>query len=116
MSDKGKDSKMKSVVRTARERGLYAVTAYVEPASGRLVIELHSGVHFSVPVNLIESIRHGSGSQLQEIKISPSGIGIHFPQLDADLLVTGLLEGVFTSLEQRKLRWESNPPKSNDTV
>jgi hypothetical protein len=34
---------------------------------------------------------------LAKIEISPSGFGVHFPDLDADLYLPGLLEGVFGS-------------------
>jgi hypothetical protein len=36
-------------------------------------------------------------SQLDEIEISPSGFGIHFPKLDADIYLPALLEGVLGS-------------------
>jgi hypothetical protein len=35
--------------------------------------------------------------QLNRIEISPSGFGLHFPALDADLDVPGLLEGFLGS-------------------
>jgi hypothetical protein len=34
---------------------------------------------------------------LSHIEITPSGLGLHWPQLDADLFVPGLIEGVFGS-------------------
>jgi len=34
---------------------------------------------------------------LASIEITPSGFGLHFPKLDADLYVPALLEGVFGS-------------------
>jgi len=36
-------------------------------------------------------------SDLDVIEISPSGFGLHFPKLDADVWVPALLEGVFGS-------------------
>ncbi len=36
-------------------------------------------------------------ADLAEIEISPSGFGIHFPRLDADLYLPALLQGVFGS-------------------
>jgi hypothetical protein len=45
-------------------------------------------------------IRKGSttpSSQLEEIEIRPSGFGIRFPKLDADLDLSSLLEGLFGS-------------------
>ena len=34
---------------------------------------------------------------MSEIEISPSGLGIHFPRLDADLYLPALLEGFLGS-------------------
>jgi hypothetical protein len=34
---------------------------------------------------------------MDEIEISPSGLGIHFPKLDADLYLPGVLEGFLGS-------------------
>ncbi len=34
---------------------------------------------------------------MREIEITPSGLGIHFPELDADLYIPALLEGVLGS-------------------
>jgi hypothetical protein len=36
-------------------------------------------------------------AQLEPIEISPSGFGIHFPKLDADLYLPALLEGFLGS-------------------
>jgi hypothetical protein len=38
-----------------------------------------------------------SAVQLSRIEITPSGLGLHFPELDADLYIPGLLGGVFGS-------------------
>ena len=45
----------------------------------------------------MEGLRDARLSQLKTIEISPSGFGIHFPDLDADLYVPGLLEGFLGS-------------------
>ncbi len=45
----------------------------------------------------VEGLEHATPDQLNEIEISPSGYGIHFPQLDADVYLPSLLEGVFGS-------------------
>jgi hypothetical protein len=37
------------------------------------------------------------GPQLDRIEITPSGFGIHFPKLDADLYLPALIEGFFGS-------------------
>jgi hypothetical protein len=38
-------------------------------------------------------------SDLKVIEITPSGFGLHFPRLDVDLWLPGLLEGVFGTRE-----------------
>jgi len=77
--------------------GLYAVKAHFDRLSRRLIIDFHSGVRLEVPAGLVETLDVGSTTQLSEIEISPSGLGLYFPQLDADVLVTGLLQGVMGS-------------------
>jgi hypothetical protein len=42
-------------------------------------------------------LEDANAAQLSEIEISPSGFGIHFPAVDADLYVPGLLEGILGS-------------------
>jgi hypothetical protein len=44
-----------------------------------------------------QGLENAKPSQLEEIEISPSGFGIYFPKLDADLYVPGLLEGFLGS-------------------
>ncbi|MCB1659588.1 MAG: DUF2442 domain-containing protein, partial [Pseudomonadales bacterium] len=44
-----------------------------------------------------EGLSHAKPSQLAEIEISPTGLGLHFPTLDADLYIPSLLEGLFGS-------------------
>ena len=38
-----------------------------------------------------------SPADLAEIKVSPAGLGLHWPKLDADVYVPALLQGVFGS-------------------
>ena len=44
---------------------------------------------------LAERLTGASPDELAEIEISPTGLGLHWPQLDADLYVPALLQGVF---------------------
>ena len=45
----------------------------------------------------MQGLERATPSQLEEIEISPSGFGIYFPHLDADLYIPGLLEGFLGS-------------------
>ncbi|HET8750413.1 MAG TPA: DUF2442 domain-containing protein, partial [Sphingomicrobium sp.] len=42
-------------------------------------------------------LEHADEEALEDIQITPSGLGLHWPKLDADLYVPGLLQGLFGS-------------------
>lgn len=64
---------------------------------GRLVIELSSGIEVAFRPHDAQGLEQAKVADLAEIEISPSGLGIHFPRLDADLYLPALLEGFFGS-------------------
>ena len=68
-----------------------AVAAHYDRASGRIVIHLSSNLDVSFSPHDAEGLENAKPSRLEEIEISPSGFGIHFPKLDADLYLPGLL-------------------------
>jgi len=74
-----------------------AVSARYDRKSGHIVIDLSSNLILSFSPRDAQGLETAKPSQLEEIEISPSGFGIHFPQLDADLYVPGLLEGFLGS-------------------
>jgi hypothetical protein len=47
------------------------------------------------PPQLAEGLAGAAPADLGEIEISPAGLGLHWPRLDADLYVPALLQGVF---------------------
>lgn len=74
-----------------------AIAARYDRASGRIVIHLSSGIDVSFSPRDAQGLETAKPSQLDEIEISPSGLGIHFPKLNADLYLPGLLEGFLGS-------------------
>jgi Protein of unknown function (DUF2442) len=74
-----------------------AISAHFDRKRGRVVIHLDSKLDVSFSPRDAEGLEHAKPFQLQEIEISPSGFGIHFPKLDADLYLPGLLEGFLGS-------------------
>jgi hypothetical protein len=74
-----------------------AIAAHYDKASGRVVIRLSSKLDVSFSPRDAQGLEHARSSQLEPIEISPSGFGIHFPKLDADLYLPALLEGFFGS-------------------
>jgi hypothetical protein len=74
-----------------------AISAHYDKRTKRILIELSSKVILSFSPTDVEGIEHATPSQLNEIEISPSGFGIRFPAVDADLYVPALLEGFLGS-------------------
>jgi Protein of unknown function (DUF2442) len=74
-----------------------AISARYDRKSGHIVIELSSKLILSFLPRDVQGFQNASPSQLEEIEITPSGFGLHFPKLDADLYVPGLLEGFLGS-------------------
>jgi Protein of unknown function (DUF2442) len=83
--------------RKMKEKFPRAVSAHYERASGRVVVELSSKVAVSFRPEDAQGLEHAKAADLAEIELSPSGFGIHFPRLDADLYVPALLEGFLGS-------------------
>lgn len=75
----------------------YAVAARYDRRIGRIVVTLQSGLELAFPARLAEGLETASVEDLSVIELSPSGLGLHWPKLDADLYVPSLLEGVFGS-------------------
>jgi hypothetical protein len=73
------------------------VAAHYDRKTGRVVIQLSSKLIVSFSPGDVEGLEDVKAAQLSEIEINPSGFGIHFPAVDADLYVPGLLEGILGS-------------------
>jgi len=80
----------------AREAG-HAVSARYDRRRSRIVVTLNTGVEIAFPTRLAEGLADASPDNLADIEISPAGLGLHWPRLDADLYVPALLRGVFGS-------------------
>src|SRR5262245_6487609 len=84
--------------RMAELRGAgYAVAARFDRRRSRIIIGLSTGVEVAFPTRLAEGLAGAKADDLADIEISPSGLGLHWPRLDADIYVPGLLQGAFGS-------------------
>lgn len=81
---------------TLRQAG-FAVSARFDRRRLRIIMELDTGVQIAVPARKIEGLTEATPEELAEIEISPTGLGLHWPLLDADVSVPALLQGVFGS-------------------
>jgi hypothetical protein len=69
------------------------VKACVDLQEARVVLELNTGLVMAFPIQAIEGLSQAAPSDLQDINISPTGLGVHFPALDVDLYIPSLLQG-----------------------
>ena len=73
------------------------VSAHYDRKRKHIVIHLSAKLLVSFSPRDAQGLEDAEPSQLEAIEISPSGFGIHFPKLDADLYIPSLLEGFLGS-------------------
>ena len=76
---------------------LAATSAYYDRKSRNIIVKLSTGVGIFFSPKDAQGLEDGTPAQLSEIEITPSGFGLHFPRLDADLYVPAILEGFLGS-------------------
>ena len=81
---------------TLRHAG-HAIKARYDRRAERVVVGLSNGVQIAFPIHLAEGLTEASADDLSDIEISPTGLGLHWPKLDADVYVPALMQGVFGS-------------------
>ncbi len=90
----------------------HATAARYEASSDRVILELSSKLHVSFSPRDAQGLERATPAQLSVIEITPTGLGIHFPQLDADLYLPALLEGFLGSRKWMAARLGSTGGKS----
>ena len=65
----------------------------VECSNDTLTVELSDGRRLSVPLDWYPRLEHGTDKERQHWELIGDGDGIHWPDLDEDLSVEGLLAG-----------------------
>ncbi len=71
-----------------------ATASSVEFDEHMMHVHLADGRIISVPLIWFPLLHNATQSQLRNYEISPAGIGIHWPELDEDLSIAGLMGGV----------------------
>lgn len=82
---------------SALRSACHAVAARYDRCKSQVIVSLNTGVELSFPPELAQGLADASPDSLAEIEISPAGHGLHWPQLDADVYLPALLQGVFGS-------------------
>ena len=83
-----------------------AMAKDVRVSARALTVELHDGRTVSVPLDWYPRLAHGSTAERQRWELIGPGVGIHWPGLDEDISVDGLLRGLPSGeSEESFARW-----------
>jgi hypothetical protein len=92
------DAEIEAAIAQANLRDAYrpkAVAVEYHEASDTVVVTLASGVALSIPRTLLQGLERATPVQLADVQIVGAQSGLHWPQLDVDHYVPGLIDGVF---------------------
>lgn len=70
-----------------------AVAARYDHQTDRVVIDLSTRLTVAFLPLDVQGLEQAKPEQVTEVEILPSGLGLHFPKLDADLYLPVLLKG-----------------------
>ena len=76
----------------------------VEISDDSLAVELVDGRTITVPLTWYPRLWHGSSGERNEWRLIGGGAGIHWPALDEDISVEGLLMGRRSGESQNSLK------------
>jgi len=74
-----------------------AVAASYDARNKRVMLELDTGLWIGFFADDAEGLSGATARELSDIEISPSGLGLRWPKLDADIYLPALLDGLLGS-------------------
>lgn len=74
-----------------------AVSVHYDKRVDKIIIALATGLELGFCPRQAQGFEHVHAADLVAPEISPSGLGIHFPLLDLDIYIPGLLDGFLGS-------------------
>jgi hypothetical protein len=89
----------KAVERAASLRATqpHAMSAHYDRRADRVVVTLAEGLEIGFAPRAAQGLEKARPTDLTTIEVSPSGFGLHFPKLDADIYLPAVLEGILGS-------------------
>jgi hypothetical protein len=89
-----------------------ATAVDVRVTSRALVVELRDGRTISAPLEWYPRLAHGTPRERQQWELIGPGLGIHWPALDEDISVEGLLQGRPSGESEASFaRWRGSRPR-----
>ncbi|MEI6814781.1 MAG: DUF2442 domain-containing protein [bacterium] len=81
----------RAVAKREKDEGRRAIGAHYDRRTQRILVELTSGFLFGFPAASIPELAHAPIEQRARVTVSSGGGALHWPGLDVDLSVPGLL-------------------------
>lgn len=69
----------------------HAQSAHYDRRRARVVVELNNLLELAFPPDVAEGLAGAKAAGLDVIEISPTGLGLHWPRLGADLYIPALI-------------------------
>lgn len=93
-----------------------ALQARYDHRSGRVEVHLSSRLDVAFSPGDVQGLQNAKPLQLDKIEITPSGFGLYFPKLDADIYLPALLQGFFGSRQWMAARLGAAGGKSRSAA
>jgi hypothetical protein len=77
-----------------------AVAVRYDRRIARVVVSFASGLQLAFAPRDVGGLERARPADLSEAQISPSGLGVHFPKIDADVYLPALLEDSINTANQ----------------
>lgn len=75
----------------------YATLARYDAEHDAIVVMLNNGAFIGFPVEKLQGLQGSNALQLSNVVVEANGLGLHWPDIDADLYVPALMDGIFGS-------------------
>lgn len=92
------------------EMAAAAATATYDRRRDAIVITMRSGAIATIPRTLIPVVGEAEPRSAADVELSPMGSSLHFPSLDADFAVLGLIRRVFGVNEANRIAGATKTP------
>jgi hypothetical protein len=91
------DAEIEAALERAKARDSEPLARTVEhiPALDLLIVGLSNGRRLVLPIEDVQGLGNATHEQIQNYELLGRGTGISFPELDVDLYVPALIEGVY---------------------
>jgi len=106
------ETELKKQLDAARQRGRTRIentppvlSAEYDATTGRVTVELSNGAKFEFPASRAHGLQGATHAQLAQVEVI-GRYGLHWEDLDADLGVPELMDGIFG---RQKYDFQTNP-------